>query len=102
MITTKEYFISSCDDFELNIKRKSKLRFLYTYDDEVEPKAMLSIIPGLGGDAQSSYKEHLASSIAEHFKGQVAVLSVDYFCVALNPDQGAKPYLDERDIDIFL
>ena len=102
MITTKEYFISSCDDFELNIKRKSKLRFLYTYDDKVEPKALLSIIAGLGEDAQKSYKEHLISSIAEHFKGQVAVLSVDYFCVALNPAQGAKPYLDERDIDIFL
>ena len=102
MITTKEYFISSCDDFELNIKRKSKLRFLYTYDDKVEPKAILTIIAGLGEDAQKSYKEHLASSIAEHFKGQVAVLSVDYFCVALNPAQGAKPYLDERDIDIFL
>ena len=69
MITTKEYFISSCDDFELKHKRKSKLRFLYTYDDKVEPKAILSIIPGLGGDAQKSYKEHLASNIAEHFKG---------------------------------
>lgn len=102
MITTKEYFISSCDDFELNIKRKSKLRFLYTYDDKVEPKALLSIIAGLGEDAQKSYKEHLISSIAKHFKGQVAVLSVDYFCISLNPDQGAKPYLDERDIDIFL
>ena len=102
MITTKEYFISSCDDFELNIKRKSKLRFLYTYDDKVEPKALLSIIPGLGGDAKTNYKEPLVSSIAKHFKGQVAVLSVDYFCISLNPDQGAKPYLDERDIDIFL
>lgn len=102
MITTKEYLISSCDDFELNIKRKSKLRFLYTYDDKVEPKALLSIIAGLGEDAQKSYKEHLISSIAKHFKGQVAVLSVDYFCISLNPDQGAKPYLDERDIDIFL
>lgn len=102
MIVTKEYFISSCDDFELNIKRQSKLRFLYTYDDKVEPKAILSIIPGLGEDAQNSYREHLASSIAEHFKGEVAVLSADYFCVSLNPSQGAKPYLDERDIDIFL
>lgn len=69
MITTKEYFISSCDDFELNIKRESKLRFLYTYDDEIKPKAIISVVPGLGGDANSNYRKHLTESIVAQYRG---------------------------------
>ncbi|MCR6577503.1 DUF2920 family protein, partial [Campylobacter insulaenigrae] len=40
MLINKTYFIDSCDDVELNIKRESKLEFRLTYDDEKEIEAV--------------------------------------------------------------
>ncbi|OCR96184.1 hypothetical protein CFT85387_06070 [Campylobacter fetus subsp. testudinum] len=96
MIQTKTYDIKSCDDFELDIKRKSLLNFFLTYDDSKKIEAIICIIPGLGADANESYKEHLAVSIASNLN--VAVLSVNYHCIANRPQLGAKATLDD-DID---
>lgn len=51
MIQTKEYNIKSCDDFELNIKRTSKLKFFLTYDDEKIINQIICVIAG-GGQAK--------------------------------------------------
>ncbi|MCR6577675.1 DUF2920 family protein, partial [Campylobacter insulaenigrae] len=40
MLVDKTYFIDSCDDVELNIKRESKLEFRLAYDDEKEIEAV--------------------------------------------------------------
>ena len=62
MIVNKIYKIFSCDDVELNIKRESMLEFKLCYDDEKPVKAVVFIVPGLGGDANNSYRKHLAGS----------------------------------------
>ncbi|RAZ61330.1 DUF2920 family protein [Campylobacter hyointestinalis] len=99
MIQTKTYDIKSCDDVELGIERKSLLNFFLTYDDSKSIEAIVCIIPGLGADANYSYKEHLAQSIALNLN--VAVLSVNYHCIANRPQIGAKTILDDIDKLIF-
>ncbi|MCR6574094.1 DUF2920 family protein [Campylobacter insulaenigrae] len=99
MLVDKTYFIDSCDDVELNIKRESKLEFRLAYDDEKEIEAVICMIPGLGGDSDENYKTNLAQYLATHYN--VAVLSVNYHCIGNRPQTGAKFYLDDIDKLIF-
>ncbi|WP_257396224.1 DUF2920 family protein [Campylobacter lari] len=46
MLKNETYFIDSCDDVELNIKRENKLEYRITYDDSKEMKAIVFIIGG--------------------------------------------------------
>ncbi|HEC1896213.1 TPA: DUF2920 family protein [Campylobacter jejuni] len=95
MIVSKTYEIDSCDDVELSIKRESKLEFKLCFDDEKEIKALVFIIPGLGGDADENYREHLAEFVAGEFN--VAVASVNYHCIGNRPQTGSTFYLDDID-----
>ncbi len=95
MIVNKTYEIDSCDDVELGIKRESKLEFKLSYDDEKEMKALVFIVPGLGGDANENYREHLAEFVANEFN--VAVVSVNYHCIGNRPQTGSTFYLDDID-----
>ena len=99
MIISQNYEIKSCDDVELEVKRESKLEFRLCFDDEKEIEALLFIINGCGGDADTNYREHLASFAAENFN--VAVVSVNYHCVGNMPQTGATAYLDEIDTMIL-
>ena len=95
MIVDKSYEIDSCDDVELELKRESKLEFRLCFDDEREIEALLFIVPGLGGDADTNYREHLASFVAENFN--VGAVSVNYHCIGNLPQMGAIGYFDEID-----
>ncbi|MBR8461637.1 DUF2920 family protein [Campylobacter sp. faydin G-105] len=53
MIVNKTYEIDSCDDAELGIKRNYPLEFRVCFDDDKDIKAIVFIVPGLGGDAES-------------------------------------------------
>ncbi|KDA36751.1 hypothetical protein N218_05475 [Campylobacter jejuni K5] len=95
MIVNKTYEIDSCDDVELGIKRESKLEFKLCFDDEKEIKALVFIIPGLGGDADENYREHLAEFVANEF--DVAVVSVNYHCIGNRPQTGSTFFMDDID-----
>lgn len=95
MLVNRIYEIPSCDDVELGIKRESMLEFKLCYDDEKPVKAVVFIVPGLGGDANDSYREHLAQFIADEFN--VAVASVNYHCIGNRPQNGATYFLDDLD-----
>ncbi|MFC2749639.1 MAG: DUF2920 family protein [Campylobacter sp.] len=95
MIINKTYEIPSCDDVELGIKRDSLLEFKLCYDDEKPVKALVFIVPGLGGDANENYREHLAQFVASEFN--VAVASPNYHCIGNRPQTGATYFLDEID-----
>lgn len=95
MLVNKSYEINSCDDFELDIKRESKLEFKVCFDDEKEIEALLFVIPGLGHDTNENYREHLAQFSANEFN--VAVVSVSYHCIGNRPQTGAKLELDYID-----
>lgn len=95
MIVNKTYEIDSCDDVELGIKRESKLEFKLCFDDEKEIQALVFIIPGLGGDADENYREHLAEFVANEF--DVAVVSVNYHCIGNRPQTGSTFFMDDID-----
>lgn len=95
MIVSKTYEIDSCDDVELGIKRESKLEFKLCFDDEKEIKALVFIIPGLGGDADENYREHLAEFVASEYNAAVA--SVNYHCIGNRPQTGSTFFMDDID-----
>ncbi|MCR6591937.1 motility accessory factor [Campylobacter insulaenigrae] len=99
MLVDKTYFIDSCDDVELNIKRESKLEFRLAYDDEKEIEAVICMIPGLGGDIHNAIFGFDMKYFVLHYN--VAVLSVSYHCLGNRPQIGAKFYLDDIDKLIF-
>ncbi|MCR8679183.1 MULTISPECIES: DUF2920 family protein [Campylobacter] len=94
MIQTKTYKIDGVNDAELGIKRKSKLEFKLTYDNKKEIRALIAIIPGLGEDGDSYYRQKLAQSIARDL--DAAVVTTNYFAVRSNPP-AAKFSIDEID-----
>ena len=95
MIINKTYEIPSCDDVELGIKRDSLLEFKLCYDDEKPVRALVFIVPGLGGDANENDREHLAQFVASEFS--VAVASPNYHCIGNRPQTGAKYFLNDLD-----
>ncbi|MBZ7945581.1 DUF2920 family protein [Campylobacter sp. RM10532] len=95
MLINKIYEIDSCDDIELSIKRESKLEFKLCFDDEKKSEALVFITPGLGGDADDNYRDHLAQTIASDLN--VAVVSVNYHCIGNRPNTGSTFYMDEID-----
>lgn len=95
MLVNRIYEIPSCDDVELDIKRESMLEFKLCYDDEKPVKGVVFIVPGLGGDANDIYREHLARFVADEFN--VAVASVNYHCIGNRPQNGATYFLDDLD-----
>ncbi|ELF2319948.1 DUF2920 family protein [Campylobacter lari] len=98
MLINQTYFIDSCDDVELNIKRESKLEFKLTYDDSKEIEAIVCVIQGLGSDISEPMLNFNMKYFAMNYN--VAVLSVNYHCIGNRPQTGATYYLD--DIDKFI
>lgn len=99
MLINRDFEISSCDDYELKIRRDSLLKFRVTHDDTRQIKALLFITPGLGGDADSNYKDNLAGFVASNY--DVGVVSVNYHCIGNRPQVGAGIAFDEFDCKIL-
>ena len=99
MYQVKNYTIKSCDDEELGIKRDSLLEFKVSFDDEKEMKALFFFINGIRDSEYASYEEHLAEFVVKEFG--VAVICVEYHCIALRPHIGAKYYFDAIDYAIL-
>ena len=75
------------------------LEFKLCYDDEKPARALVFIVPGLGGDANENYREHLAQFVASEFG--VAVASPNYHCIGNRPQTGATYFLNDLDKIIF-
>lgn len=78
MLINKTYFIDSCDDVELNIKRESKLEYRITYDDSKDIKAIVFVIGGYGANAHMAFVDFNRKFIAKKF--DVVAVSVLYHC----------------------
>ncbi|MCR6591782.1 DUF2920 family protein, partial [Campylobacter insulaenigrae] len=78
MLINKTYFIDSCDDVELNIKRESKLEYRITYDDEKEMKAVVFVIGGFGVNSNISFLDFDRKFLCKKF--DVIVVNVFYHC----------------------
>ena len=92
MYQSKSYEITSTDDIELGIKRKSKLEFKVSFDDTKPMKALFVFINGIRSADYAGYEEHLAEFVVKEF--EVAVLRVDYHCIGFRPQTGATFYMD--------
>lgn len=82
MLVNQTYFIDSCDDVELNIKRKNKLEYRITYDDSKEMKAIVFMIGAYGSNV--SILEFDRQYIAQKYN--VIVVNVIYWCFGVRPD----------------
>ena len=71
------------------------LEFKLCYDEEKPVRALVFIVPGLGGDANENYREHLAQFVASEF--DVAVASPNYHCIGNRPQTGATYFLNDSD-----
>ncbi|EGK8009194.1 DUF2920 family protein [Campylobacter lari] len=78
MLINQTYFIDSCDDVELNIKRESKLEYRITYDDSKQMKAIVFIIGGYGANENIYFLESYRKFIAKKF--DVVAVNVFYHC----------------------
>ena len=71
------------------------LEFKLCYDDEKLVRALVFIVPGLGGDANENYREHLAQFVASEFNAAVA--SPNYHCIGNRPQTRATYFLNDSD-----
>ncbi|TNH34359.1 DUF2920 family protein [Campylobacter helveticus] len=99
MIVFKSLKISSTDDMELNIKRKTKLEFKLCYDDEKEIEAILVLIQGTGSDANDNFLKFIMENLAK--KHNIALIAPNYFGIHNRPQVGAELYFDEMDKKII-
>ena len=104
MLLSKSFFIDSCDDEELGIKRKSKLEYRISYDDEKEMKALVFLIPGTGANMNISFIDFDREYLAKKF--DVAVVSVFYHCFCVRFNEQEKRYsasmgYEKKDLDIL-
>ncbi|MCV3442402.1 DUF2920 family protein [Campylobacter sp. IFREMER_LSEM_CL1097] len=78
MLINQTYFIDSCDDVELNIKRESKLEYRITYDDSKQMEAIVFIIGGYGANAHMTFVDFNRKFLAQKYN--VVAVSVLYHC----------------------
>ncbi|EPV8106706.1 DUF2920 family protein [Campylobacter lari] len=78
MLINQTYFIDSCDDVELGIKRESKLEYRISYDNEKTMKAIVFIIGGYGANVNIHFLDSYRNFIAKKF--DVVAVNVFYHC----------------------
>ncbi|MCV3454692.1 DUF2920 family protein [Campylobacter sp. FU_520] len=99
MLKNETYFIDSCDDVELNIKRESKLEYRITYDDDKEMKAVVFMIGGYGANVDLSIIDFDRQFIAKKF--EVVVVSVLYHCYGCRINDKDKRYSAQFSYDEY-
>ncbi|HEC1756605.1 DUF2920 family protein [Campylobacter sp. IFREMER_LSEM_CL1904] len=102
MLKNETYFIDSCDDVELNIKRESKLEYRITYDDSKQMKAIVFIIGAYGSNVDLSIIDFDRQFIAKKF--DVVAVSVLYHCFSCRINEkdkrySAQFYFDGNDVE---
>ncbi|EAJ6188604.1 DUF2920 family protein [Campylobacter lari] len=102
MLKNETYFIDSCDDVELNIKRESKLEYRITYDDSKQMKAIVFIIGAYGSNVDLSIIDFDRQFIAKKF--DVVAVSVLYHCFSCRINEkdkrySAQFYFEEGDVE---
>lgn len=99
MLVSQSFFIDSCDDAELGIKRGSKLEYRITYDDSKDLKALVFIVGGFGANANISLLDFDRDFIAKNFP--VIAVDVFYHCFcarkSINEDYDPALLLQSED-----
>lgn len=90
MLKNEIYFIDSCDDVELGIKRESKLEYRITYDDEKTMRAIVFIICGYGSNTNIEMLDFHRMYFAKKF--DIVTINVFYHCFAVRRSNDQKYY----------
>lgn len=98
-IITKEATVQSCRDFELDIDRRSKVSYKYTYKSSGTLQGIVFIVPGFGEDTNSEYSDNLREYIANKFS--LLAVSVVYHCFHSRVNNGASILIEETDMKVF-
>lgn len=96
----KRNYVNSSYDFELDIQRKNKVEYLYSYPKSGKLNGIVFIIPGFGEDTNSEYSQKLRDYIAQTFR--VVAVHVIYHCFHSRVNNGATVSLDKTDENILL
>lgn len=67
MLINKSFLIPSCDDRELNLKRKNKLEYRISYDPGKTPKALVFMVGGWGATKNIQFYDFERENIAKTF-----------------------------------
>ncbi|EAK9897004.1 DUF2920 family protein [Campylobacter upsaliensis] len=67
MLINKSFLIPSCDDRELNLKRKNKLEYRISYDPGKTPKALVFMVGGWGATKNIKFYDFERENIAKTF-----------------------------------
>ena len=91
--------IEGPDDFELARPRTGPLRYTVSWPRKGEPKGLVFIIPGFGGDVDPQYGTALRRTIVEAH--DVVAVHVRYHCFESRPATGARITIDPHE-HVFL
>lgn len=63
----KSFFIDSCDDVELGIKRNSKLEYRISYDESKPIRAIFVLVGGFGSSVDTRMLDFTRRQFASRF-----------------------------------
>ena len=103
MVDINTYDIDGHNDFELDIARKSPLRYHIAIENTKIPEGIVFLIPGFGNDSKVSYQKNLMKYIAEKFN-VIAVFTEYHSIFARGTDEkeSASISFSEEDTEILL
>lgn len=67
MLKSQKFLIHSCDDVELDLKRKAKLEYRISYDTSKSPKALVFMVGGWGATKNIKFYDFERENIAKNF-----------------------------------
>ncbi|MBS4240744.1 DUF2920 family protein [Campylobacter vulpis] len=101
MLVNKSFLIPSCDDVELNLKRKAKLEYRISYDTSKSPKALVFMVGGWGATKNIAFYDFERENIAKNFN----VICVQVYHHAIHrrtstqSAYSAKKIFEKEDVD---
>ncbi|ENM4795925.1 DUF2920 family protein [Campylobacter upsaliensis] len=97
----KSFFIDSCDDVELGIKRNSKLEYRISYDESKPIRAIFVIIGGFGSSVDTRMLDYTRRQFASRFG--VLAINVFYhgFCCRVSKETAysAEYSIEKEDVE---
>lgn len=100
MLKSQTFLIPSCDDVELNLKRKNKLEYRISYNTNKTPQALVFMVGGWGATKNIALYDFERENIAKNFN----IICVQVYHHAIHrrestePKYSAKKVFEEEDV----
>lgn len=101
MLKSKNFLITSCDDIELGLKRKTKLEYRVSYDTSLSPKAIVFMVGGWGATRNPKLWDFEREYVAKTFG--VICVQVYHHAIhrrdSIEAKYNAKKIFEKEDIE---